>query len=713
MTNTILNNASLIQKLLLVIATCFLLFSCSENNPSSSASQDQEEIYSGDFDEIIRKKQLRVLIPRTEGNVYLPRKGYPLDIELEQLKNFSQKHGLELKKIFVPDFDQLIPKLIDGHGDIIAANMTVTSERKEFIDFSLPIHHVRQKLVQRSTDTAITKKALLKNRTIAIKPSSSFWETAQKLKDKDPTIQIVSLANNLDIDEILDKLSNKEFDATIQDTNLINSILTYRSDIAATLTLSKEEPIAWGIRQENSLLKQKLNHHVQLQELIQDDGKPHTADWNDIKNRKVIRMITRNNAANYFLYRGELLGFEYELAKEFAKKNKLRLEVVVPPDNQSMFDWLIEGKGDFIAASLTPTKKRLDKAVKFSRHYLKTNHQLVQRKNEDLITAMDQLNNRTIAVRKSSAYHETIKNLQNIGINVDIEFVPDELDTEAIINRVAIGKYDLSIADSHLLQLELLWRDDIQSGLSLSEKNKIGWVVRNNNPALLEKINRFHKKYYKGLYYNLTFQKYFVNPSHTQPTASAQLETNNHLSPYDEIVKKYAEKYGFDWKLIIAQMFQESRFNPKAKSWVGALGLLQVMPKTAEEFGFKDLHDPETGLHAGIKYLQWVQNRFDNELPVKDRMWFTLAAYNAGVGHVRDARRLAKIKGWNANRWFNNVERAMLLLRLKKYYRKARFGFVRGREPVNYVRKIKQHYEAYNKLIPDITAQLSPDPAIR
>ena len=700
-------------KLFFFLSASLVLSSCSENSTDNRQSEQQKntiELYTDDFDQIKKRKLLRVLIPRTEGRTYLPRKGYPLDIELEQLKQFSEKHELEIEKVYVPDFDQLIPSLIDGKGDIIAANMTVTDERKAFVDFSLPIHHVRQKLVQRASDIPVKKRTSLKGKKIAIKPSSSFWATTQKLKDKYPSIQIISLANNLDIDVILDKLSNNEFDATIQDTNLIDSILTYRNDIQATLTLSKEEPIGWGIRQENQLLKQTLNNYVQVQELNQQDNQPHTTDWKDIKKRKVIRMLTRNNAANYFLYRGELLGFEYELAKEFAKKNKLRLEVIVPPDNEDLFDWLSDGKGDFIAASLSPTKDREERPVKFSRHYLKTSHQLVQRKNEDTITTMEQLNGRTIAIRKSSAYHETIKNLQNIGIKVEIEFVPEELETEAIINRIAIGQYDLTIADSHLLQLELLWREDIQSALSLSEEKKVGWVVRNNNPNLLNRINVFHKKYYRGLFYNLTFQKYFVNPTHSQAINSDQLTDSQTLSPFDELVKKYADQYGFDWKLITAQMYQESRFNPEARSWVGALGLLQVMPKTAKEFGFKNhkkLKNPDTGLHAGVKYLQWVQERFDHELPVKDRMWFTLAAYNAGVGHVRDARRLAKQKGWNSNRWFNNVERAMLLLRLKKYYRKARFGFVRGREPVNYVRKIKQHYEAYRKLLPETTAMSS------
>jgi len=675
------------------------LSGCSKNNSPPS-------LITGDFDRILESGEIRVLIPRSENNIYLPRKGFPLDLELEQIESFASKHQLNLKKIYVPDFDQLIPNLIDGYGDMIAANMTVTPERKEFIDFTLPVHHVRQQLLQRKDDTAVKKLSDLKNKTIAIKPSSSFWKTAIKLREKFPSIKILSLQNQLDLDEILDKLEKKEFDVTIQDSNLIESVETYRFDIKSSLLLSREEPIAWGIRQNSPLFKLALDQYIKQEKLRQSDGKSHQSDLNEIKKRKVIRMITRNNAVNYFLYKGQLLGFEYELAKQYAKNNRLNLEIIVAPDNEDMFDWLVQGKGDFIAASLTPTQARLSRDVKFSRHYLITNHQLVQRQNEDVITDLKQLNNRTISIRKDSAYLETLETLKERGININIEFVDEDLETEDIINRVAIGKYDLTIADSHLLDLELLWRDDILATLVLSENKKLGWVTRKNNPSLLNSINRFHKKSYKSLHYNLTYNKYFKSPSHQNNDGSRSSDITA-LSPYDDLVKKYSAMYDFDWKLITAQIYQESRFDPNATSWVGAQGLLQVMPKTGEEFGFTKLNEPESGLHAGIKYMQWVQDRFDHELPIKDRMWFTLAAYNAGIGHVRDARRLARQMGWNSNRWFNNVERAMLLLRLKKYYRKARFGFVRGNEPVKYVRTIKHHYDAYNKLLSnDVTPRM-------
>ena len=198
----------------------------------------------------------------------------------------------------------------------------------------------------------------------------------------------------------------------------------------------------------------------------------------------------------------------------------------------------------------------------------------------------------------------------------------------------------------------------------------------------------------------MTRRKYFEKPKTIAKRLKQRVDgpSEGKLSPYDRYVKEFAEQYNFDWRLVTAQMYQESRFNPKAKSWAGARGLMQVMPRTARELGVKNLKDPERGIEAGVRYLDWLRERFEPELPVKDRMWFTLAAYNAGAGHVHDARRLARKMGWSSTRWFGNVERAMLLLSKRKYAKHAQFGYVRGREPVKYVRNIYDRFQAYVKL---------------
>jgi len=422
-----------------------------------------------------------------------------------------------------------------------------------------------------------------------------------------------------------------------------------------------------------------------------------------IKKRKTLRVITRNNAASYFLWRGELLGFEYELVKAFTKQHKLRLEIINAPSHEAQIPMLLEGKGDIIASFLTVTDKRKDQGVVFSKAHHKASEIIVTRANDNSIITADDLAGRSIYVRKSSAYWETLQKLKDTGLSFKLLAAPENMETEEILAQVASGEYDLTLADNHLLDIELTWRDDIQAALVLGEVRDNAWAMRNNNPLLISAVNKFIKKQYRSLFYNITYQKYFKNAHKIKKYRDHRIDLNpdGTLSPYDTLVKKYARKFNFDWRLIIAQMYQESRFNPKAKSWVGAQGLMQVMPRTAKEMGISNLSQPDSGIKAGVQYLDWVRDRFEAELSVKDRMWFTLAAYNAGQGHVKDARRLARQQGLNPDKWFDHVEKAMLLLSKKKFYRKARHGYVRGREPVNYVRDIRSRYQAYIRLASD------------
>ena len=229
-----------------------------------------------------------------------------------------------------------------------------------------------------------------------------------------------------------------------------------------------------------------------------------------------------------------------------------------------------------------------------------------------------------------------------------------------------------------------------------------------SNTELLLSLNRYIDGNKDGKLYARLYRKYFDNSksvSRLQKSRLKEILGKKSLSAYDKQVKSYSEKYGFDWRLITAQMFSESRFRPNARSSAGAIGLMQVMKNTGKQLKLRRLTDPETNIHAGIKYMHWLSTKFDDELPVADKMWFTLASYNAGLGHVLDARRLAAKLGLNKDRWFGNVEKAMLLLSKKTYYGKARYGYVRGKEPVGYVRKIKELYENYiNVAEPELIA---------
>jgi membrane-bound lytic murein transglycosylase F len=270
------------------------------------------------------------------------------------------------------------------------------------------------------------------------------------------------------------------------------------------------------------------------------------------------------------------------------------------------------------------------------------------------------------------------------------------------------------MADEHLLDIELAKGVPVRSAYAPDELVAHAIALRKRNPKLKRALDEFVKRIYKSEFYNITFKKYFKSRRSVQRLARGRVvdPLNGQISPYDQLVRKYSDRYGFDWRLVTAQMYQESKFNPKAKSPVGARGLMQLMPRTAKAMGVKNSNDPANSIKGGVKYLDWLRDRFDAKLPISERLWFTLASYNAGAGHVQDARRLARRLGHDADRWFGHTEEAMLLLADKKYAKKARYGYVNGKEPVNYVRDIKQRFEAYLDLS-RATAQVSSKRAKR
>ena len=173
------------------------------------------------------------------------------------------------------------------------------------------------------------------------------------------------------------------------------------------------------------------------------------------------------------------------------------------------------------------------------------------------------------------------------------------------------------------------------------------------------------------------------------------------VSPFDELFRQYASEFGFDWRLLAAQSYEESRFDPEARSRVGAMGLMQIMPQTARGFGFDNPDDPDQAVHLGALYLRHQADQFGPEVEnEEDLIWFALASYNAGFGHVGDARRMAAAHGRDPDRWFGEVEEVMPLLARSEYHSQTRYGYCRCTEPVNYVSRIREKLSAYRQLLP-------------
>ena len=677
---------------------------------NTSAKHDSKITFShkslADWQAIKERGSLRIIVPhQIQYNNILPRDSLSYNNELNLILRFAKHHNLIPVLITVEKFSNLFTSLEQGFGDIIVANITVTDSRKKNYQFSNPVTHTFEQLVMASSINQPIKINDLGQLKIGVRPHTSFWETVTTLKEQQPDIQLIELEQTITDEEKFNKLASGSIDAVLEDSNRLSLFMEYRNDIKPVLSLTSELPIAWALRKNNPQLLKQVNQFITTEKLLQHLPDARLGDLNKIKEAKQLRLITRNNASTYFMWKNQLMGFEYELIKKFAKQQKLNLKVLVAENNEQMFEWLKIGYGDIISAGLIKTEQRSRHPIIYSDPYLFVEQLVVQHKEDTPISSIQDFKDRTFYVRKSSSYWQTLNEIQSSLAKENIHFnivpVPESVETEEIIQSVVNGQYDLTVADSHIIAIEKSWHSNLVANFSISEQNGHRWLVRKSATKLQEALNQFIKKQYKGLYYNITYNKYFNN-SRKLFNAQKRQHNNKTISKYDALIKSLASEYHFDWRLIAAQINQESQFNPNAKSWAGAKGLLQVMPRTARQVGVNvnKLNIPENGIKAGLKYMQWISEQLSDELPADVKTWFTLAAYNAGLGHLKDARNLARKKGLNPDRWFGHVEKAFLLLSKPEYHKKSRYGYVRGREPVNYVKHIQALYELYSKKHP-------------
>ena len=687
---------------------------CSEKNPTEKNTKPTKPLgnkatatvkaktYTGNLDAIVANKKLRVLTP-AQNRGFLPRAGSPLSFEHEMATRLATELNVKLEEVHPPSYDQLIPWLLQGRGDVILANLTASKARSKKVQFTDPIRFVREVLISSVSASAIHEIKDLAAQTVVVRRSSSFWQSLQKIKATVPDLIIKAADESLDTETLIEQVGQGKIAHTVADNMLAEAVLGYRDDVRIDLAITDARPLGWAVSPQAPKLLHKLNVFLSQAALTGHKEKLQLGDLDAMKKRGVLRVLTRNNAINYWLYRGREVGFEYDMVKALADKLGLRLEMVIPPRREDLIPWLQQGRADLIAAGLTDIAKRRAE-VDFSPPTMQIQQILVM-PSGTAIHGIKDLAGQRIFVRASSSYAEQVKKLsKTLAKPIEIVSIDEDEEFEEIVNKVALGKYSLTVLDSNLADFALASRPQLVKGPALTETQNLAWAMRKNSPKLMLALKRFltngdYKPH--GLMYNILKRRYFGKRSRQRAQKSATpVNAGGAISPYDALLKKYAQQYHLDWRLLAAQMYQESRFNKDTKSWVGALGLMQIMPQTAAELGVGDPRVPENSVKGGAKYMRKLIDRYDPTLAHKDRLRFALAAYNAGPGHLADARRLAAKLKLNDKRWFGNVEKAMLLLSHPQYARHARYGYVRGQEPVHYVSEIQTRFEAYSKLAP-------------
>lgn len=412
--------------------------------------------------------------------------------------------------------------------------------------------------------------------------------------------------------------------------------------------------------------------------------------WQDIMTTQKITFLTVNSASSYDNGRdGEPEGFDYELAKKFAEDYNLKIEFKLYDNVDSVLENLSIKQGHIAAAGITNTEKRRI-FFDFAPKNLEVVQSVVCRKNHKVDSTKDLLE-LNFVVPAQSSYHETLIFLSTIY--KDLKWEEDiDANSEVLLGRVWKSKDLCTIVDSNILHMHQRYMPELNLVFQFNNKDELAWAINTNNKELLFELkNWFKKKEVKNFITSLN-QKYFEYVNFDSYNMKVfKMRIKSRLPKYIDIFKEASLENNIDWRLLAAVSYQESFWDPKAKSPTGVRGLMMLTRKTAKEVGVKNRIDPRQSIFGGARYLKKILKRVPPYVLEQDQIWFTLAAYNVGFYHLRDAMGLSIWQNLNPTKW-TDIAETLPLLSQKTYYKKLPYGHARGLEPVIYVNRIKNYY---------------------
>ncbi|MWV16614.1 transporter substrate-binding domain-containing protein [Pseudomonas sp. L-22-4S-12] len=440
---------------------------------------------------------------------------------------------------------------------------------------------------------------------------------------------------------------------------------------------------------------------------------PWSGDLDGMIERRVIRVLTVNNRSIYTADKGILHGtavdffqaFERELNTQLAAEKKLKHKhlkvrvVFIPVRRDDLLPALVAGKGDIAAANLTITPERL-KLVDFTRAGLTNVREVVvSGPASPAIASLEDLSGKDVFVRQSSSYYESLVALNRQfsaakRAPVNLKLAPEPLEDEDLLEMLNAGLIPLQVVDKHKADFwkEIFPQLRVHDDIVLRSGGEIGWALRKDSPQLKTVLDDFVSRNKQGtLLGNQVLTRYLKNFKYVK-NATSESERKK-FRALIEYFKKYGKQYNVDWLLMGAQGYQESRLNQNAKSAVGAIGVMQLMPATGKDMQVGDITKAEANIHAGVKYMRWMIDHYYANEPMTelDKALFAFASYNAGAGRISALRKEAAKLGLNPNVWFHNVE----------YVAAEKIG----QETVTYVSNIYKYYIAYHLLMESKAAQ--------
>ncbi|WP_273152072.1 membrane-bound lytic murein transglycosylase MltF [Methylophaga thiooxydans] len=412
-----------------------------------------------------------------------------------------------------------------------------------------------------------------------------------------------------------------------------------------------------------------------------------------IQERGELRVLSRYGLTSYYVKGDTLAGFEYELAQKFAERLNVELKVIVPDNLGNMLRLIEQGQADIAAAGLTVTEQRKDH-IRFGPVYHEVTQQLVYKNGTAMPSDITEVVEGQLEVVADSSHVEQLQTLH--------EEVPEllwrennELDNSGLLELVQLELIDYTIVDSNEMSANQSLFPELRVAFDISEPQFLAWALplAEDDSLYLELLDFFQELEASGDLDKL-IEKYYghIRRFDYVDTRAVHRRIQTHLPLYKDLFQQAGEIHQFDWHLLAAMSYQESHWNPEAVSSTGVKGLMMLTRATAREMGVTDREDPEQSIFAGAAYLAEMYSRLPEGIAEPDRIWFALAAYNVGLGHLEDARVLAQSAGKDPNLW-SDVRESLPLLSKKKWFSQTRYGYARGSEPVRYVQNIRRYLD--------------------
>lgn len=413
-----------------------------------------------------------------------------------------------------------------------------------------------------------------------------------------------------------------------------------------------------------------------------------------IQEQGILHVITRNSPSTYFQDRNGETGFEYELIKHFADQLGVELRIETADNLDQLFNSLSAEDGPAIAAAgLVPNPERVDQ-VRFSDSYLDVSSQFIYHQKNTRPKQAKDLVGHTLLALKGSIHEAHLQKLKHDHPALDYA-VSDQVESVDLLRMVDEKQVDMVLVNSNQVAMNQVYFPDIRVAFTLQASHPLSWAIApGTDVSLLNEINRFlANAKQSGLLQRLT-ERYYGHVDtlgYVGANAFAR-HLQQRLPNYEAHFRAAAQEHKVDWRLLAAMGYQESHWLPTATSKTGVRGLMMLTLRTAQAMGVKNRLDPKQSIQGGARYIALLMSQLPDGIYPEDRVWFALAAYNVGMGHLEDARKLTVAEGLDPNRWLD-VKTILPRLAQKQWYSKTRYGYARGGEPVHFVNNIRRYYD--------------------